>query len=72
VPARLAPALPLTECDRLVRAGKLGQALDENDRLVLGGQLGLSRADCATLREIWVKMRDRRIARRRIRRPPAA
>jgi len=69
VPARLAPALPLAECDRLVRAGKLGQALDENDRLVLGGQLGLSRTDCATLREIWVKMRDRRIARRRIRRP---
>jgi adenine-specific DNA-methyltransferase len=72
VPARLAPALPLAECDRLVRAGKLGQALDENDRLVLAGQLGLSRADCTTLREIWVKMRDRRIARRRVRRAPAA
>jgi adenine-specific DNA-methyltransferase len=71
VPARLAPALPLAECDRLVRAGKLGQALDENDRLVLAGQLGLSRADCTTLREIWVKMRDRRIARRRVRRAPA-
>jgi adenine-specific DNA methylase len=69
VPARLAPALALAECDRLVRAGKLGQALDENDRLVLGGQLGLSRSDCAALREIWVKMRDRRIARRRIKRP---
>ena len=72
VPARLSPALPLAECDRLVRAGKLGQALDENDRLVLAGQLGLSRADCTTLREIWVKMRDRRIARRRVRRAPAA
>lgn len=72
VPARLAPALPLAECDRLVRAGKLGQALDENDRLVLAGQLGLSRADCTTLREIWVKMRDRRIARRRVRRAPEA
>jgi adenine-specific DNA-methyltransferase len=70
VPARLAPALQLAECDRLVRAGKLGQALDENDRLVLAGQLGLSRADCTALREIWVKMRDRRIARRRVRRPP--
>jgi len=70
VPARLAPALPLAECDRLVRAGKLVQALDENDRLVLAGQLGLSPADCTTLREIWVKMRDRRMARRRVRRPP--
>jgi adenine-specific DNA-methyltransferase len=72
MPARLAAALPLAECDRLVRAGKLGQALEESDRLVLAGQLGLSRADCAALREIWVKMRDRRIARRRVRRPPAA
>ncbi len=71
VPARLAVALPLAECDRLVRAGKLGQALDENDRLVLAGELGLSRGDCATLRAIWVKMRDRRIARRRVRRPPS-
>jgi adenine-specific DNA-methyltransferase len=70
VPARLAAAaLPLAECDRLVRAGKLGQVLDENDRLVLAGQLGLSRADCTALRDIWVKMRDRRIARRRVRRP---
>jgi adenine-specific DNA-methyltransferase len=69
VPAGLAAALPLAECDRLVRAGKLGQALDENDRLILAGQLGLSRADCTALREIWVKMRDRRIARRRVRRP---
>ncbi len=70
MPARLAASLPLAECDRLVRAGKLGQALAENDRLVLAGQLGLSRADCTALREIWVKMRDRRIARRRVRRPP--
>jgi adenine-specific DNA methylase len=66
VPARLAAALPLAECDRLVRAGKLEQALDENDRLVLAGQMGLSRAECAALRGIWVKMRDRRIARRRV------
>jgi adenine-specific DNA-methyltransferase len=70
LPARLAAAaLPLAECDRLVRAGKLGQALDENDRLVLAGHLGLARADCTALRDIWVKMRDRRIARRRARRP---
>jgi len=72
MPALLAAALPLAECDRLVRAGRLGEALAENDRLVLAGQLGLSRADRIALREIWVKMRDRRIARRRrrVRRPP--
>ncbi len=69
VPARLGAALPLAECDRLVRGGRLDQALAENDRLVLAGQLGLARADCAMLRAIWVKLRDRRTARRR-RRPP--
>jgi adenine-specific DNA-methyltransferase len=58
-------ALPLAECDRLVRAGRLDDALGENDRLVLGARLGLSRADCAALRGIWTKLRDRRIARRR-------
>jgi adenine-specific DNA-methyltransferase len=72
MPARLAAALPLAECDRLVRAGRLEQALDENDRLVLAGQMGLSRADCAALRGIWVKMRDRRTSRRRAGRRPRA
>jgi adenine-specific DNA-methyltransferase len=65
VPARLGGALPLAECDRLVRGGRLDEALAENDRLVLTAEMGLSRADCAMLRAIWVKMRDRRIARRR-------
>jgi adenine-specific DNA-methyltransferase len=72
VPARLEAALPLAECDRLVRAGRLAQVLAENDRLILAGRLGLARADCAMLREIWVKLRDRRIARRRRRLPRAA
>ena len=68
VPSRLAGALPLDECDRLVRAGRLADVLAENDRLLLAGQLGLSAADCAMLRAIWTKLRDRRLARRR-RRP---
>jgi adenine-specific DNA-methyltransferase len=72
VPARPGSALPLAECDRLVRALRLDDALAENDRLVLGAQVGLSRADCAMLRAIWVKMRDRRIARRRRRAAPCA
>ena len=65
VPAELGAALPLAECDRLIRAGRLDQVLAANDGLLLRGQLGLSRADCAMLRAIWIKMRDRRLARRR-------
>lgn len=65
VPAILQKALPLDEIDRLVRAGKLDYALEENDRLILIEGLGLNKAECAMLRAIWEKMRDRRMARKR-------
>ncbi|MEY2565019.1 MAG: adenine-specific DNA-methyltransferase [Verrucomicrobiota bacterium] len=71
MPAQLNGAMPLTECDRLVRAGKLDHVLEENARIVLRGHMGLSKTDCQVLREIWTKMRDRRMARRR-RSSPAA
>lgn len=65
VPAKLGSALPLAECDRLVREGRLDEVLRENDRLVLMDQMGLASRDCSMLRGIWEKMRDRRLARRR-------
>ena len=68
VPGKLSPALPVTECDRLVREGRLDDVLNENDRLVLMDGIGLSRRDCQMLRSIWEKMRDRRLARRRVER----
>lgn len=71
VPTKLQGALPLGEVDRLVRAGRLAEVLLENDRLVLM-KAGLSQADCTMLREIWTKMRDRRLARRRRPIPAAA
>jgi len=71
VPREHALALPLSECDRLVREGRLDDVLHENDRLVLMDGMGLSRRDCQTLRGIWEKMRDRRLARRRMGRRPA-
>lgn len=65
VPAQLNGALPLADCDRLTRAGHLDQVLEQNARIVLMGHMGLSRAECHMLRDIWFKMRDRRMARRR-------
>lgn len=65
MPAKLTAALPLDECDRLIRDGKLNVVLDENDRLILKQAMGLSAAECRTLRGVWEKMRDRRLARRR-------
>ncbi|MFF9551288.1 Eco57I restriction-modification methylase domain-containing protein [Methylobacterium fujisawaense] len=59
----LAAALPLTECDKLVRAGKLSDVLAENDRLVLQNAMGLSKDDVSTLKGAWDRMRGRRFSR---------
>lgn len=64
MPASLNAAMPISEVDRLVRAGRLSDVLIENDRLILQ-PLGLSLADCGMLKDIWIKMRDRRSGRRR-------
>lgn len=65
VPAELNGALPVSECDRLIRADKLDDVLEENARTVLRHHMGLSAADCKTLKYIWTKMRDRRMSRRK-------
>lgn len=72
MPATLNGALPLHECDRLTRAGRLDDVLEENARIVLMGHMGLSKADSHLLRDIWVKMRDRRMARSKRGRTAAA
>jgi adenine-specific DNA methylase len=63
--AAMAAALPLAECDALVRAGRLAEALAENDRLVLRGELGLSEPECTAMRGVWTRMQGRRFARGR-------
>lgn len=68
MPATLNGAMSLSESDKLIRAGRLDDVLEENARIVLAGHMGLAQADCNLLRDIWVKMRDRRMARRRRRR----
>ena len=65
MPGHLAQALPIDECDSLIRSGRLEDLLEENSRRVLMGELGLSKGECLLLRHIWTKMRNRRNARRR-------
>jgi len=67
MPATLNGAIPLTECDKLMRAGRLDEVLEENARIVLRGHMGLSEQDCLILRDIWIRMRNRRNARKRSR-----
>jgi len=65
MPATLNGALPVEECDRLTRAGKIDDVLQENARIVLMKHMGLSKPETLILRDIWVKMRDRRLSRRK-------
>ena len=72
MPAILNGAMPLEECDRLTRAGQLDDVLESNAKIVLMGHMGLSKSESFMLRDIWMKMRDRRLARRRRGRMPKA
>jgi len=65
MPAKLNGAMPLADADRLIRSGRLDDVLEENARIVLMSYMGLSQTDCHLLREIWTKMRNRRMDRRR-------
>jgi adenine-specific DNA-methyltransferase len=70
MPARLNGAVPLADADRLIRAGRLDDVLEENARIVLSSHMGLSASECGVLRDIWIKMRNRRMARRKSIRKP--
>ncbi len=65
VPRVLNGAMPIEEADRLVRLGRIEEVLEHNDKVVLQKSLGLSKADCAMLKRVWGKMRDRRMSRAR-------
>jgi len=65
MPRDLDGAIPIEECDRLIRAGKLQDVLDSNDKEILIDKVGLTQNECKMLRQIWEKMRDRRISRKK-------
>lgn len=65
MPAQLNGAMPLSKVDKLVRAGKLDDVLEENARIVLREHMGLTVAECSILKGVWTKMRDRRNSRKR-------
>lgn len=67
VPAELNGAMPMSECDRLTRASRLDDVLEQNARVVLRKHMGLTVAECRALENIWIKMRDRRLSRKKLR-----
>ena len=65
MPAGVYDGLTLSECDGLIRNGHLEDLIKENSRLILVDGLGMSQMECRMLREIWLKLRNRRNGRRR-------
>jgi len=65
IPKELDGAMTIVEADKLVRRSRLTDVLEYNDRVVLQGGLGLSKNDCRMLNQIWSRMRDRRMSRKR-------
>ena len=65
VPTRLADAVPIDECDALIRSRGLGNLLQDNSKRVLIDSVGLSKRDCRMLKDIWIKLSTRRRQRSR-------
>lgn len=65
VPKKLIDGLPIQEIDEFIRIGKIEELLNENDKKILVDGLGFSKKDCFMLKEIWTKMRNRRMSRSR-------
>ena len=65
MPTKLNGAMPLSEVDKMVRAGRLDTVLEENSRIILRDHLGLTESEATLLKDIWTKMRGRRNSRRR-------
>lgn len=52
------------EIDLLLREGKIEDVLDITDKVFLEGVVGLSAKETRELRDMWIKLRDRRLNRK--------
>ena len=59
-----AEKLDVTKIDKLIRDDKIEEVLDYTDRILLIEGLGLTEFEVTTLRNIWIKLSERRIGRK--------
>lgn len=64
LPLRMSEEINMYKVDDLVRQGKIESVLDITDKLLLRKGLGMRQTDITRLRDIWMKLRDRRINRK--------
>lgn len=65
MPAKLQGSLSIDECDHLIRDKRLDEVLAHNSQAILRANIGLTSRECQILCQIWEKMRDRRMSRRK-------
>lgn len=59
-----ADRLDMAQIDNLLREGNIEEVLNITDQVLLVEGLGLTQEEVTTIREIWTKLRDRRINRK--------
>jgi adenine-specific DNA-methyltransferase len=64
IPLQNVASLDIQEIDQVLRTKGIQAVLDITNRILLVDGLGLSRQDARRLREMWTKLRDRRINRK--------
>lgn len=65
-----AEQLDTERIDRLLRMKQIEAVLDITDEIILRRGMGLPRKDIQKLRQIWLKLRDRRVNRKFVQEPP--
>ncbi len=64
IPMKNAELLDVKKIDRLIRDNKIEEVLDYSDRILLVNGLGLSNNEVQMLRNIWLKLSERRLGRK--------
>jgi len=65
LPIRGYESLPVERIDELIRQNRVEEVLEITDKILLIDNMGISEEEVYTLREIWKKLRDRRINRKK-------
>ena len=64
IPMKNAEKLDVNKIDKLIRDDRIDEVLDYTDQILLIEGLGLTKFEVGKLRNIWIKLSERRIGRK--------